>query len=253
MRKLAALLAVLALLLPGATAVRAQTVTPQTCFQPTYMVLPGETLYDISQLCRVPYLALLGINVEIRDPDKIWPGQVIRLVAEAPLVWWHQPISGPAQDFGLQPDGAYIVRLGDSLARIAFLYDTSVSDLLALNPEIDSSLIITPGQVLLMPRTAKHERGWVGVSALTASGGQTIEARVVDLTPYARVQFRLGIRGEEFDYQVLEARTDAIGSARVTMTLPYYAWEDEIWEVRVVNLDEGEDTRITSPGIRIDF
>ena len=45
----------------------------------TYLVQPGDTLYDISVLGRVPYLALLGINYEISDPGKIYPGQIIRL------------------------------------------------------------------------------------------------------------------------------------------------------------------------------
>ncbi len=243
----------IAIILIGAIAAPARAQAQQLCRE-TFVVRPGDTLYDISVLCRVPYLALLGINYEIKDPNNIYPGQIIRLEAEVPLEWFHQPASGPSEDFGLQPGGAYIVRRGDSLARIAFLYDTTIYDLMEMNPEIGSDQIIHPEQVLLMPQTARHEKGWVGVSSLFASGGQAIEARAVDFTPYARMHFRLGIRDEfdTFDYQVIETRTDAHGQARVTMTLPYYAWENDIWEVRVVNLDEGEESMVVSPGIRID-
>jgi LysM repeat protein len=146
-----------------------------------------------------------------------------------------------------------VVRKGDSLGRIAYLYGTTVSELLRLNPQLNGSAIIITGQVLLMPVDAIHKKGWVGVSTLLAVPREKIEARAVDFTPYARLQFRLGMRDEtdKFDYQIVTVRSDARGEARATLTIPYYAWENELWEVRVVNMDEGEDTKVISPAIRI--
>src|SRR5690606_34770972 len=122
----------IAILLVAAVAVPVRAQAQLLCRE-TFVVRPGDTLYDIAVFCGVPYLALLGINYEISDPNNIYPGQIIRLEAEVPLEWFHQPASGPAEDFGLQPGGAYIVRRGDSLARIAFLYDTTIYDLMELN------------------------------------------------------------------------------------------------------------------------
>jgi LysM repeat protein len=228
----------------------------------TYRVEPGDTLYSIAEKCDVSYLVLQSINVEMSDPAKIYPGQIIRLEAEVPLEWWQEPASGPAQPGGLQveeqaefPASEYIVRKGDALARIAYLYGTTVTDLMALNPQLNGSAIIHPGDVLRMPPGARHQKGWVGVSTLLAEGGDRIEARAVDFPPYADLHFRLGLRDEfdDFDYQIIAVRSDARGEARATLTIPFYAWEDELWEVRVVNMNAGEDSRVVSPAIRIDY
>jgi LysM repeat protein len=112
------------------------------CYGNTYTVSPGESLYSLTLQCGIPYAALLGINVEIPDPNTIRPGQVVRLVAGEPL--YNNPTGGPAQVGGLQEDGDYIVRPGDSLARIAYLYRTNVPQLAQLNPQLGSRASCIP-------------------------------------------------------------------------------------------------------------
>lgn len=238
-------------------------VQAQDCFEDTYVIQPGDSLYSIAVECDVPYAALVGINVEISNPDRIYPGQVIRLVASVPLT--RPSASGPTDDAGLQEGGGtYIVRSGDSLARIAYLYNTTIDELRAANPEIGPGNTIHPGQVLRMPPGAKTEKGWVGVNTRIAAPGDEIEIRVVDFPPYTTIELRIAefsIFGELFVYEYYEAVTDAVGSAWVRLEMPFYAWYDEEWVVEVVagseidpeTGDEIVAARAISPLILIDY
>lgn len=218
----------------------------------TYTVRAGETLYSIAKLCNISYVVLMGINYEISDPGKIYPGQVIRLEAEAPLEQYHQPAAGPADTAGYQPGGAYIVRKGDSLSRIAYLYGTTITELVHYNPVLLQNAIIVPGQVLLLPPYTRHEKGWVGVSSIAAEGGDQIQVRVVDFPAYSFLELHLTLREEEdYNYDVIQLKTDSRGEARGTMLLPWYAYKGEVYEIHVFNLDEPEMGEVKSPGIKI--
>ena len=112
----------------------------------------GKRLYSIAQKCNLRYVVLININYEISDPNLIRPGQIIRLTAEEPIAEYTKPISGPNQPDGLQPDGTYIVRSGNSLARIAYLYSTTLWDLYQVNPELGGRPVVIPGSVSACPR-----------------------------------------------------------------------------------------------------
>lgn len=224
-----------------------------TCRGSTYTVLAGDSLYSIAEKCAVPYAALVGINVEISNPDLIRPGQVIRLVAGAPL--YTEPAGGPAQPAGLSADGnEYVARPGDSLARIAFLYDTSLASLLEANPDLRADRVIVPGQSIRMPADARKVKGWIGLSTLIAAPGETIEIRLVDFPPYAQVDLNVGeIYFEElFIYETEDAQTDARGSARIKFKIPIYAWYEEEWVIEAVTTDRATPARSVSPVILID-
>ena len=45
----------------------------------TYIVLPGDTIEGIAELCGVTVEAILELNPEITDPDDLFPGQIIRI------------------------------------------------------------------------------------------------------------------------------------------------------------------------------
>lgn len=245
-----------------ASAALSRPVTAATCGE-TYVVQKGDTITSIAEKCGLSYVVLMNINYEIEDPDLIRPGQTLRLTAEIPI--YTTPASGPGLNLGLQAGGQYyIVRRGDSLARIAYLYGTTVYDLLQANPQLNNSPVVYPGQYIQLPYDKRPEKGWVGINTLTASSYDEIEVRVADFLPYANLQFRLHQKMDEdledledfFDtdlYSVItEGRTDAQGKALTTMKVPYWAYEDEIWVVDVYVLDEGEDADpVTSPDITI--
>jgi LysM repeat protein len=232
----------------------------------TYTVGRGETLYSIAEKCGLRYVVLININYEISDPNLIRPGQVIRLTAEEPLPEYTKPISGPDQPHGLQEDRIYIVRRGDSLARIAYLYSTTLWDLYQANPELGGKASVYTGQRIRIPQDARVKKGWVGVSSLGPATSSSIQARVVDFPPYAPVNFRLHelnekevlegiknagpdlIRHDDNLSVFIETTTDARGSARVTIKLPTWARNTETWVVDVFTNNLGqEDVLARSP------
>ncbi len=246
-----------AVLLLSSTALPGQAQSP--CSRDTYVVQAGDSLSAIAELCNLSFAGLIGINVELEDPDLIRPGQVIRLVAGAPL--YNTPANGLPDQGGLQEGGlVYIARPGDSLARIAYLYHTTVAELRRYNPTIGDDLVIRVGQAIQMPPDARRDKGWVGISTRSASPGDTVEVRVVDFPPYADVDVNLGEVFELDDgslevyyYVTFDARTDSRGEARILVTIPFYAWLDEEWVVEVATSELALVTRALSPAILIDY
>jgi LysM repeat protein len=236
----------------------------------TYVVARGETIFDIAEKCGLSYVVIMNINYEISDPNLIRPGQIIRLTAEEPLPQYQQPASGPSQPYGLQPDGVYIIRPGDSLARIAYLYGTTLWDIYQANPQLGGRPTVITGQAITLPHNARQKKGWVGVSSLEPAIYSSIMVRAVDFPSYAKITFRLhqidpeehndgikeaGLQDIERDDEYslfIDATTDARGSARIIMKLPYWAYNGESWVVDIFTDDLGAaDTLARSPVIWI--
>ncbi len=110
-----------------------------------YTVRPGDTLTRIAARFNTTVDELVRVN-NLSNPNALQVGQVLTIpdgtAAPAPA-----------------PTGAttYVVRPGDSLARIAARHGTSVEALIALNGLATTTL--QPGQVLLIPATSAHPTG----------------------------------------------------------------------------------------------
>lgn len=103
---------------------------PAPNLQTTYTVQKGDTLSGIAARFGTTYHNLARIN-NIPDPNKIFPGQVLR-------------VSGTNT---LQPERRYIVVRGDTLSGIAAKFGTTYQALAAKNG-IPNPNLIFPGQVL---------------------------------------------------------------------------------------------------------
>lgn len=98
----------------------------------TYTVVAGDTLSGIAQRYRTNYQTLAALN-GIADPNKIYPGQVLKVTGSA------APVPAQAQ--------TYTVKSGDTLSGIAAQFKTSWQRLQQLNGIADANRIY-PGQVL---------------------------------------------------------------------------------------------------------
>lgn len=98
----------------------------------TYTVVKGDTLSGIAQRYNTSWQTLAAIN-GIADPNKIYPGQVLKVPGAAP--------SQPANQT------TYVVKSGDTLSGIAAKFGTSWQRLQQLNGIPDPNKIY-PGQVL---------------------------------------------------------------------------------------------------------
>lgn len=101
----------------------------------TYTVVSGDTLSDIAARYGTSYQYLAALN-GIADPNRIYPGQVLRLTGSAPAA----PAPTPSEQ-------TYTVVSGDTLSGIASHYGTSYQHLAAING-ISNPNLIRVGQVL---------------------------------------------------------------------------------------------------------
>jgi LysM repeat protein len=115
----------------------------------TYVVRPGDTLNSIAARFGVSPSALARAN-GISNPNKIYVGQ--RLVISGSAAPAPQPKPGTIAPSG----GVYIVQRGDTLAKIAARYHTTISALMALNG------ISNPNKI------------WVGQRLRVGKGGGTV-------------------------------------------------------------------------------
>jgi tyrosinase len=103
----------------------------------TYVVKAGDTMRKIAQACGISLQTLIAANPEIRDPNLIYPGQVLRTRAGVVI----PPTGGQT----------YIVQRGDTLRIIANRFGTTVDAILRLNPQITNANLIHVGQVIKLP------------------------------------------------------------------------------------------------------
>ena len=101
------------------------------------MVQKGDTLFFIAKRFGVSLDALIRANPQIKDPNLIFPGDII-YIPRAP----HPP--GPSGK-------TYVVQKGDTLFFIAKRFGVSLDALIHANPQIRDPNLIYPGDVINIP------------------------------------------------------------------------------------------------------
>lgn len=147
-----------------------------------YRVDNGDSLSRIASRYDVRLTTLAAAN-NIQAPYTLYPGEVLRIPADAPVPSRRpeivqtalppaEPVAPPTTEAVWQRDAApastpapspvkrYVVTSGESLARIAARHDLTLRDLVAAN-RIEPPYQIVPGQELVIPgtQTASLEPG----------------------------------------------------------------------------------------------
>ncbi len=99
----------------------------------------GDTLQSIAAACGTTVNAILAANPAIGTQPA--PGQVLLV----PGIGSSTASSTP------QAVATYVVQQGDTLGGIALIYGITLSQLLAVNPQITNPSLIFPGQVINLP------------------------------------------------------------------------------------------------------
>lgn len=204
----------------------------------TYTVKRGDYLSKIARECGVTLSSLIAANPEIKDINKIYPGQVIRIKAGASI-----PPTGPVGT-------DYTVQRGDTLFKIAVRFGTTVDALLKLNPSIKNASLIYAGQVIKIPSGTVDNTRRVTVSATTAKASAQVEVKVFGFPANAEIDFRLGKQNAGASV-IYDGKTDANGQATFKVTIPESAAKDEKWVVRVLTTSMVKAVEATSPVITI--
>ena len=200
----------------------------------TYTVKSGDYLTKIAKTCEVTYDALLKANPEIKDPNKIYAGQVIRIKASASLPG--VPVTGTQE---------YVVVKGDTLFKIATRYGTTVVNLMKLNPEIKDASKIYVGQKLRVPTSGSTTvTAQVNLSSTSLRPGDSVDVTVKGFPTNAEIDFRLGQNGQTFSV-VLDGKTNDKGEASAKLTIPATAKAGEKWVVQVLTtaMTNGKDVK----------
>ncbi len=219
----------------------------------TYTVVRGDYIAKIVQKCNVTVDTIRKANPEIKDLNLIYPGQVIRLKVDASVP---APTPTPTTP---TTSGTYTVVRGDYLSAIAKRFNTTVSDILKVNPQITNPSLIYVGQVIKLPSgvsnpttgTPSTPAGMsITLSTRTAKVGAQVEVKVTGFPANKDVDFRLGKEGSAYSVAV-DARTDSNGAATAKVTIPSGANVNEKWVVKVLTTELAKVVEITSPTITI--
>lgn len=209
------------------------TVAAAACGD-TYTVVRGDYLTKIAKSCGVTYDSLLKANPEVTNPNRVFPGQVIRIKAGSGI-----PATGGVD---------YVVVKGDTLFKIAVRYGVTTADMLALNPAIKDASRIFTGQVIHVPASSSTSTSngslQVTLSATSLKPGDKVTVTVKGFPANADIDFRLGVDGKGYSV-VLDSTTSAQGTASGQLTLPTSAKAGEKWSVKVLttSLTNGKEVK----------
>ncbi len=101
----------------------------------SYTVKSGDTLFNISQSYNIKWDLIAQFN-SLSEPYMLHAGQVLKI---------------PQATTSQVPDKIYTIVKGDTLASIAKKYNITVDDIIAVNPNLQKSDLISIGQVIRLP------------------------------------------------------------------------------------------------------
>ena len=126
------------------------------------VVIPSDTLFFFAKTFCVSVEEILAVNPGIKDPNLIFPGQIIRIPAKAPVQ--PKPEPSPAQ---------YLVRPGDTLFSIARRFGLTTALLVVENPQIADPNLIFVNQVINLVVTPPPPPD-LGTARFYVSVGETL-------------------------------------------------------------------------------
>lgn len=141
--------------MPTETATVVPTVTPVPSATPPqgvpYMVQDGDSLPLIAARYRTTPLDIMDAN-QLETQDDIYVGQTLYLpITVTPEVTAQLTVvTGPAAASTSEPTIVHVVRAGETLGTIAERYNTTVSDLLAWNPQVADPTRLSVGTKLVV-------------------------------------------------------------------------------------------------------
>lgn len=169
---------------PAATATPVAQAT-SSLGETTYTVQPGDTALTIAERLGVSAVELMFRN-GLRDPNALTVGQT--LIVPAAHAEGSGPTSGGTPAAGAPASGGGVktiqhrVMPGETLYRIALLYNSTVEEILAWNPNVTSPERLISGTYLVVPvgsagRARSHTvRPGETLAAIAAQYGVTVNA-----------------------------------------------------------------------------
>ncbi len=106
-----------------------------------YIVQSGDTMYLIAQRYGISLQTLISANPQIRNPELIYPGEVIHIP--------RGQVVSPAP--GTPGGRQYIIRSGDTIIIVAQRFGLSAAELIAFNPQLGGRTELVVGEIIYIP------------------------------------------------------------------------------------------------------
>ncbi len=203
-------------------------VSAQSRCGPTYEVAHGDTLYGISQSCRVAIARIMDLNPSLGNPRDIEVGTRLQLVAGV-----DRPRQGSGDRSG-RDRRRYEVREGDTLNEIAQRFGVSILELISQNGDFDPS-DLDIGQVIGIPDDRPNAMVSVSPRSGTPASEVTVSAR--NLRPNDYVTIGAGQRAAEWT-PLREVPVGRDGEISAEVSLPEFAEAGDTL-IFVVDTDRG--------------
>ncbi len=211
----------------AAASLGAATAEAQTQCGASYTIEPGDTLYKISQACRISLSRIYDLNPGI-DPHSLAVGERITLASGTS--------GGDSDDRNAsRGDDSYTVEPGDTAFAIAQTLGLSVVELMNQNPGLNP-LSMAVGEVLDLP-TGDRNAG-IRIQPQEGPPRAEVEIRAYNLRPDDIVTIGAGRTASEWR-AITSARVNENGVMESTVRVParFGAGEDIVF---VVDTDRGQ-------------
>jgi LysM repeat protein len=185
----------------------AGAASAQTACGGSYQIEPGDTLYSVSQQCRVALSTIMDLNPNL-DVDAIPVGATIDLAARA----------GGGTDRAAG-EGSYRVEQGDTAFSIAATLGLTLQELMAENPDLDP-LSMAIGEVLDLPEGDRSAT--VNLNTTSGPPGSEVVVMARGLRPDDWVTIGAGRVASEWR-RLREVQVAPDGEIRAEVQVPDWA------------------------------
>ena len=193
----------------------------------SYQIEPGDTLFRVSQLCRVGLSRIYDLNPGL-NPRDLSVGAEVRLTADAGA-------GGRGETEGGAPtDGSYRVEPGDTAYSIAQTLGISLIELLNENEDLDP-LALAVGDVLDIPTDDRSAA--VSIRPRSGPAGSEVALSARNLRPNDVVTIGVGKMASEWR-AVDEVRVADDGEMTTRVRVPRWAGPEDVL-VFVIDTDRG--------------
>ena len=230
-------------------------------------VAKGDTLWQIARRNGVSLEALLRANPQIRDPNKIYPGDKVFIpggaeeaaAAEVPqAVWAGEPPKtdweSDGKETAVNHGGVYVAKRGDTLTSVARRFGVGREFLAAANGQIGSEAL-SPGAQLYLPGFHRRSPGeslyeiadryGVGLEALLAANPRIDDSE--DINDIDRVTIPRRDNGDIGVYAVKPG--DSLYKIGRKYNLPVSALMKANPDLAGDRIDPGQVLRVPGPHI----